>query len=115
MKIIIRETSAVEVLSLIDPKSGEDTALDFIADAGALDDGQFKRDLDHDTYICDQDTFDWWHSVVDDNQALANRIHDLVQAHGHEAVYGAIEEADNVDLEAHAAAINRALDAAFRS
>lgn len=115
MKIIIKETSATETLSIIDPKSGVDYISDFISNTGALIDGQFEWDEDRDAYVCDQDTFDWWSVVVTTNQALNDRIHDLVQEHGSEKVYEVIHAAGSVDLEDHAANVNQALDEAFGS
>lgn len=113
MKIIIKETSAVETLSIIDPKSGVDYIADFIGNTGALIDGQFAWDADRDAYVCAQDTYDWWDAVVTANQALYDRIHDLVQDHGLEAVYEVIDAAGSVDLEDHAANVNQALDEAL--
>ncbi len=113
MKIIIKETSAVETLSLIDPKSGVDYIYDFIGRTGALNDGQFEWDADHDAYVCDQETFDWWRDVVEANQVLEYRIDALAKEHGLEKVYEVINELDSVDLEDHAAHINRALDEVF--
>ena len=67
------------------------------------------------TYICDQETYDWWEEVVASNQELVDRTHELVKEHGSEAVYNAIHEAGSVDLEEHAANANKALDEAFGS
>ncbi|MDD5330220.1 MAG: hypothetical protein PHX38_09460 [Sulfuricella sp.] len=115
MKIIIKETSAVETLSIIDPKSGVDYIYDFIGNAGALIDGQFEWDEDRDAYVCDQETFDWWDTVVTANQSLEDRIHELVHERGFETVYAVIHAAGSVDLEDHAANVNQALDEAFGS
>jgi len=113
MKIRIVEKSASETLSIIDPRSGCDYITDFIGNTGALADGQFTYDEDQDAYICDQDTFDWWERVVNDNQELEDRIYDLVNEYGSEALYGVINDAGNFELEDHAASINQALDDAF--
>lgn len=59
MKIIIKETSVTETLSIIDPKTGIDYILDFIGNTGAFADNQFNYDEEFDAYICDQATFDW--------------------------------------------------------
>lgn len=115
MKILIKETSETKTLSIIDPKSGCDYISDLIGNEGALNDGQFSWGEDHDAYLCEQDTFDWWDAVVTANQALNYRIHDLVQDHGVEAVYKVIHAAGSVDLEDHAANVNQALDEAFGS
>ena len=115
MKIIIKETSAVQELSIIDPKSGVDYIGDFIGNTGALFDGQFEWDYDLDAYVCTQETFDWWDTVVTDNQLLDDRIHDLIQEHDLETVYKVVYAADTIDLEDHAASVNQALDEAFGS
>jgi hypothetical protein len=116
MKIIIKETSAVETLSIIDPKSGVNYISDFIGNTGALNDGhQFEWDEDREAYVCDQETFDWWDTVVTANQSLDDRIIELVKEHGSEAVYEVIHAAGSVDLENHAANVNHALDEAFGS
>ena len=113
MDIIIKETAAVETLSIIDPDSGIDYISDFVGNAGGFADGQFEWDEELGAYVCAQDRFDWWDAVVAANQALEDRIHDLVQEHGAEKVYAAIHDAGSVDLEDNAANVNQALDEAF--
>lgn len=115
MKIIIKETSALETLSIIDPKSGVNYISDFIGNTGALIDGQFEWDEDRDAYLCSQETFDWWDAVVTSNQSLNNRIQKLVQEHDPQTVYEVINASRSVDLEDHAANVNHALDEAFGS
>ena len=114
MKIIIKETSAIQTLSIIDPKSGVDYIADFIGNTGALIDGQFRWDEERDAYVCDQATFEWWDAVVTANQALANRLHALALEHGSEAVDEVIYAAgSSVDLADHAPNLQQALDDAF--
>ena len=110
MKIIIRETNAAEELSIIDPDNGVDYIADFIGNTGALMDGQFEWDEELDAQVCDQATFDWWDTVVDDNQELTDRIHEMLKIYDQDAVYKVIGENSNVDLEDHASVINAALD-----
>ena len=113
MKIIIKETSEIRDLSIIDPKTGCDFIADFIGNMGAFTDGQFDYDDNFDVYICDKDTFDWWDTVVTENQNLEDRIYELSQKHGLDSVYKVVNEARTVDLENHAASVNQALDEAF--
>ena len=113
MKIVIRETGEIKGLSIVNPQSGIDYIKDFVGNTGALDDGQFSRDDERDAYICDQGTFVWWATVVADNQALEDRINDLVQEHGQQAVYQAVQTAGAVDLEDHASVVDQVLDDAF--
>lgn len=113
MNIIIKETAAVETLSIIAPDSGTDYIADFVGNAGGFVDGQFVWDEERDAYVCDKHTFDWWADVVEANQALDDRIHDLVQEYGAEKVYEVVHAAGSVDLEDHAGNVNQALDEAF--
>ena len=115
MNIIIKETLAVETLSIIDPKSGVDYISDFIGNQGALSDGQFTWNDEKHAFECDQDTFDWWDKVVAEHQALGYRIQELAEEHGAEAVHNAYveHERSHVDLEDLPHAINSALDEAF--
>jgi hypothetical protein len=113
MKIIIRETNHHETLSISDPRTGIDYTSDFIGNAGALIDGQFEYDDDQGAYVCDQGTYDWWQKVLADNQALEDRIYELVHEHGSDAVYAVVNDAGSTDIEDHAANVNQALDEAF--
>lgn len=106
MNIIIKETNAVETLSIIDPNSGVDYIYDLVA-------GQIDWCEDREAYICDRETFDWWDAVVTANQSLDDRICDLVKEHGTDAVYKAIHAAGSVELGDHAANVNQSLDEAF--
>lgn len=115
MQIFIKDSGKEETLALYDTKTGIDYINDFIGNEGALRDGQFVYDDDRNTYVCNQDTFDWWEKVVDDNQDLNDRIFDLVQKHGYEKVFDAHDNALNVCLENYAASANACLDEAFGS
>jgi len=107
MEIIIKETSEVENISIIDPTSGVNYISDFI------DSSAFDWDEDRDAYVCDRETFDWWDTVVADHQLLNERIADLVKEHGSEAVYEVVNTAGNVDLADYAATVNQNLDDVF--
>lgn len=110
MKIIIKETGVTETLEIIDPTTGVNYIADFIGNTGALMDGQFEWDEELDAQVCDQATFDWWNTVVDNNQELTDRIHEMLKIYNQDAVYKVIGENSNVDLEDHASVINAALD-----
>jgi len=113
MKITIKETGETKELSFINPKSGVNHASDLIDHQGAFVDGQFEQEKGSNTYVCSQDTFDWWHKVVTDNQLLEYRIHNLIEEHGMEVVHDILDKASNVELEDHAAEVNQALDEEF--
>jgi len=113
MNIIIKETGEKETLALI--MNGVDCSKDVIGnhDGFGSDDHQFEYDADIDAYVATQDTFDWWNKVIADQQGLEDRIADLKAEHGSDAVYSAIGNAGDCDLEYHASAINAALDEVF--
>lgn len=115
MNIIIKETGKEKSLSIIDPRTGVDFIQDFIGNHGALIDGQFVFDEDRDAWVCDQETYDWWVKVVNDNQALNDRIYELENELGSETVQNVVQGSDATDLEDHAAAVNQSLDEAFGS
>lgn len=109
----IRESGVTETLSIIDPASGVDYIADFVCCTDALRDGQFTWDDSIDAYVCDQETFGWWATVIEDVQALNYRIHALVEEHGSRVVYDVIHTVDSSDLETHAETLNRVLDEHF--
>lgn len=113
INIIIKDTDKQETLSIVDQK-GIDYIKDFIGNYGAFNDGQFTYNDDKDVYICDQDTFDWWSKVVSDNQALKNRLAELRETFGSDAVQEVIDQASDVELEDLALSVNNALDEAFK-
>ena len=113
MQVRIKETGKVDKLTLLDPETGVDYTVDFIGGTAALNDGHFIYDEDQGTYLCDQQTFEWWEKVLGDNQLLARRIFELQQIHGTEAVFRAFDGVSIMDLEYYAACVNQALDEAF--
>jgi hypothetical protein len=112
LQIKISDTGESATLSIINPQNGVDYIGDFVGNSGALIDGQFIHDGDS-GYICTQSTFDWWQNVVSDCQQLEERLHQLTNNHGAEAVRLAIGWAGACDLEDYAARVNQALDTAF--
>lgn len=110
MEIIIKETGVTETLEIIDPTTGVNYIADFIGNTGALIDDQFEYNDETDEWSCDQDTFDWWNRVIDENQKLNYRMQDLISEYGQDAIYDAIAGAGDVDLEDYAGSINQALD-----
>jgi hypothetical protein len=113
MKIIIKESQEAKELNLIDPETNTNWIGDFVGNTGALEDGQFVYDEETDVYAADWDTYLWWEEVVAAHQDLDDRIHELKQKHGSNAVSKAIGDAGDCDLEDRAAAINGALDETF--
>ena len=114
MNVTIKETGAKETLELID-SHGTDCAIDVIGNYDGIgsDAHQFQLDEDTGIYTCTQDTYDWWNRVLAEQQDLTDRIAELSKEYGAEAVQDAIGTSGDCDLEDQAAAINKALDAAF--
>ncbi len=114
MEIRIKETNEIVELEIIDPKTNLDFIADFIGNTGSLHDGQFEYDEDTEIYTTTQENYDWWETVVTDNQELENRLFELRQEHGNEAVHNAIGESGNCDLEKLAVRLNQNLDEVFK-
>ncbi|GBF73035.1 hypothetical protein PA598K_01320 [Paenibacillus sp. 598K] len=114
VKVIIKETGALETLSMI-ASNGTDAAADMIGnhDGFGSESWQFELDSDTGIYTANQETYDWWAKVLTENEELEERIEALKEEHGSEAVQEVIESAGSVDLEDHAANLNKALDEAF--
>lgn len=113
MKIVIKETGKEEVLELIDRDSGVNYVTDFIAAAGGFNQVEFVWDRDSATGVCDADTFEWWSDVICDNQSLDDRIHNLVDTHGWEAVMEIVSSVEKTHIDSHASAVNAKLDEVF--
>ena len=76
IKVIARETGAVEALSIIDRHSGCDWVQDLIGNAGALVDGQFVVREDG-CYEADAATIKWWQDYICDHEAVEDAIESL--------------------------------------
>ena len=111
MNCIIKETGAHKCLYLEDRKSGIDYSVDFIGNAGDLD--NFTWSDVHGAYIVPDDIFDWWHRVLRDQEILEDRLDDLREEYGSDSVHTVILEMPNVDLEDHAAVLHQILDEKF--
>ncbi|WP_201319124.1 hypothetical protein [Paenibacillus sp. EPM92] len=111
MNILIKETRAAQSLELM--KNGVNWVVDLIGNYGALNDGQFTYDADLNVYVCDQDTFNWWAKVVADKQALDDRLAQLREEHGSDAVEAVLGRVGDYDLEDEAAYVNKYLDEEF--
>lgn len=113
MNVIIIETGEKKVLSIVDSESRIDFTLDFIGNHGALSDGQFAWDEEHDSYVCDQDTYDLWSKIINDHQELEDRIGELEARYGSDRVWEVLDTVGDCDLGDLAAEIKAALDEAF--
>lgn len=113
MKIIIKETSEVKNLSIIDPKTGSDYIEALIEIEVGFNNGQFFLDKDCNQYTCDQKTFDCFKSIIDTHKKLDARIHELEKKHGTQKVFDAAWPLDITDLKEYANIVNLSLDNAF--
>lgn len=100
-------------LDLINPENGANWISDFIGNTGAFEDGTFTYDEEKDAYIVSQDDYEWWEGIVRQQEELDERIYELKQEHGSEAVSEVVKDAADTDLEDRASAINAALDEAY--
>ena len=112
IKVKIRETGLIETLQVVDAK-GTDFTADMIGNHGGFSPEQFALIEDTGVYEADRETYGWWAKVLADIGALEVRLAELYEDHGYEAVNEAVLAAGHVDLEDHAANLNRELDEAF--
>ena len=112
MKLFIKETGAIEILAIIDPKTGCDYIFDFVGNTGAFDREFEKTDDENADFAISQADYGWWAKVVADNQALEYRIAGLAAEHGYDRVMDAVTSISS-DLEDYAAAANAMLDEEF--
>ena len=111
MELFIKETGAIETLAIIDPRTGCDYIFDFMGNTGAFT-REFEKTDENADFAISQADYDWWAKVVADNQALENRIAELVAEHGYDRVMDVVTS-NSSDLEDYAAAANAALDEEF--
>lgn len=113
MKIVIKETGEKDTFQLIDPKTGTNWAQDLIGNAGALDDGQFVYDEDKDAYLVSKGDYEWWSETIRLHRELEDRIDELSNEHGRDAVDEVLLGIDTLDLQDDAKAMLAALKEAF--
>lgn len=107
MQVKIKETGNVEELEIIDPKTGLDWAADMTGN-----DENFEYDEDEGVRVCDQETFDWWHDLIQRYQKADNRLHEIRESQDDDqALYNHIDTFTGVDLENYPEALHQALDA----
>lgn len=112
MKVVIKETGIAETLRLTD-KNGYDYVQDFIGNNGALNDGQFVYDDEKDAYLVSSDDYEWWSNTIQLHQQLNDKIAELSDEHGSDAVHDVINGVNYLDLDDEAKAMLAALEKAF--
>ena len=111
MNIIIRETREIRELDITDNRTGCSYVLDFVGNAGALSDGQFKYWRDRDLYIADAETYNWWERVTRHYQEMEDRLQAAREEFGHEAIDDLLAKVGmGHDMEDLPDLINNALD-----
>ncbi len=113
MQVRIKETGAVNTLSIIDPKTGCDYIADYIGNTGALNDGQFTRSEIDEMQECDTETYAWWVSQVERQTAANERMAALAEKHGSDAVFAALQDAYSGEFESEPEEAMAAMDAEF--
>ncbi len=108
VKVKIKETNQVEELSIIDAETGCDYVGDFIGNHDALN-TQFIYDDENDVWVCDQETFEWWSQVINENQKLNYRIEEMKEKYGSDKIHNVLQDVC-CDLENHASQANGFLD-----
>jgi hypothetical protein len=94
MKVIVN--GKFETLDLIDG-NGVNWARDLIGNWNGLDAFTYNRDLD--AYECDQETYNWWASLLAKHAELDRKVADLSEEFGAEAVQEVLESFETNDLE----------------
>ncbi|GIO13550.1 hypothetical protein J19TS2_31050 [Cohnella xylanilytica] len=112
VKVKIKETGELDTLVLMD-SNGINWVRDFIGNVGALNDGQFVYDQEEDVHVVSQEDYEWWSNTIQLHQRLNDRIEELSQEHGRDAVDEALQGIDMLDLDVEAKAMLAALDEAF--
>ena len=110
MKLYIKETGAIETLSIIDPKTGCNYIYEFVGNTGAFD-REFGKTNKADFAISQAD-YDWWAKVVADNQTLEYRVAELVEGYGYDRVMTVLQGI-SCDLGDYALAAHNALNDEF--
>lgn len=112
MKLFIIETGETKTLTLPCPKTGCCYAADFIQ---GHDITTVENEDGDDVQAMTAEAFAWLANVIAKQAVLDQRIADLVEEHGSEAVYAVVHRiaAGYYDLENEADMINSALDSEF--
>jgi len=111
MDVIIQETGEKKTLCAV--RGGRDDTTDFISGTGGFENGDFIYDDDLEVYMCSQDAYDWWEKVISDNERLEERIAELKERYGSDAVRDALDAVVRVDWEDYAEEVNGRLDEVF--
>jgi len=113
MDVIIKETGELKELWVTGPNGTDDTD-DFVGNSGGFTNRDFVYDEEREVYVCSQDAYDWWEKVISDNERLKERIRELKERYGNDAVEDVVYgPGTQVDLEDYAAAVNGLLDEVF--
>jgi hypothetical protein len=97
MKVKIKETGKIETLSVIDPQTGCCYVSDLIGNADGF--SQFERDEASDTWLCDQETFDWWLNYIRATEKSDAMVEELKDVLGSDLVFEMVADAcDGVEF-----------------
>lgn len=98
----------LEQLALVDA-NGNDWVNDFIGNTGALAD-EIVWDEEKNAFVAEEDAFDFWKKAVETQQLISNRIEEMNNQLGADAVSEALEDTDASDIPDEQANILAALD-----
>lgn len=112
MRIFVKELNDYRELSITD-SNGLDWTEDFMEIDHLQNTGQFSYDDDLDAWVCNKDEYEWWKDYINDYCGVEERLEEVREIYGCEAVEEAIKDAYCGDAEDIPGAVNMALDDAF--
>jgi len=102
MKVQIKETGEIKYLGIIDRKSGVDFIKDFIGNHNGFSNWEYNDDLE--IYIVSEDDYEWWSTVIRNEEDLMDLVDELKEDHPDEwyVIDQIVSDAGNDDLEVRA-------------
>ena len=113
MQVRVSNSTDIFVFSLYDKTSGEELIFDFLETHCAFVAEKFIYLEDENIYVCEPEVLDKWKYIIDQQNALSERISSLRIEHGELFVNEIINKAFFRCIEEEADAINYELDRAF--
>lgn len=114
MEVRVAQTGEAFNLTLIDPKTGCEYTQDYIGNAGGFLNGDLYFNQEYNCYEGEKDAVEWWAKQISGQAAVNGRVQALIEEHGNDRVYLALQEANySGDFEHEPSESMAALDAEF--
>lgn len=113
MRVRVNGSTDIFVFSLYDELLGEELIFEFLETHCAFVAEQFIYIEEEDLYACEEETFDKWQSIIEQQSELSRRIKNLKVEHGDLFIGEIINKAFFHSIEDEAEAINYELDRAL--